>query len=338
MSIQLIEQLANINAVSGHEKAVKEFMLSKMPIGEVITDNLGSFLVKYKLKNEGRVACVIAHMDEVGFMVQQIDENGFIKLANVGGILVETIISQQVVLKTQSNGELVGVILGQSPHIKKDQKQEINDLYVDFGFNSRQDALDAGVNIADQVSYYNNFTKLANNKIASKALDNRLGCAAIIDISNRLSELGYGTIYLGASVQEEVGLRGAQTILANVEQDIDNILVIDVSPVDDYENKQACRIGGGALIRMKDPRVIMSQTQNEIIKKLAVEHNISYQQYFSKGSTDAAMLQVMKAGHETAAICIANRNTHSNNSVASVNDYNDCVELSIRYLQAVMKG
>ncbi len=338
MSIKLIEDLVNINAISGHEKDVKSYMLDNMPKGMIINDNLGSFLVKYDLEKPGKVACVVAHMDEVGFLVKSIDENGFIRLINVGGILVETIISQQVEVKTKNGNILTGVILGQSPHIKKDATQEIGDLYVDFGFDSKQDALDSGIYIAQAVSYKNNFVKLANNKISSKALDNRLGCAAVIEISNRLSEIGYGTIYLGASVQEEVGLRGAQTILSNVEEDIDNILVIDVSPVDDYENKESCKISGGALIRMKDPRVVMSHTQNEKIKSIAIENDIKYQQYFSKGGTDAVMLQVAKSGHETAAICIANRNTHSNNSVASIDDYNSCVDLSVKYLHEILKG
>ncbi len=337
MNIDLIKELSNIDAISGHEKPVRDYMLDKMPKGEVISDNLGSFLVKYKRGEGKKNVAVIAHMDEVGFLVKQIDENGFVKIINVGGIVCESILSTQLKLKTDA-GEFIGAVIAHPPHNPSDKKVDIDSILVDFGFESASDAKNLGVNIGDPIHFVNNTTLLPNDKIITKALDNRFGCAAVIELANALDEFEVGNLYLGASVQEEVGLRGAQTILANVDAQIDYILVIDVSPVNDFEDKTACKVGHGPLIRVKDPRMVLTVSETKRLTKLATSNDIAHQHYFSKGGTDAAMLEVSGAGQKVAAICIAGRNVHTANTICSLNDYSNAIKLAKLYISEVMKG
>ncbi len=336
MSLDLIKDLTKINAVSGYEKPVKDYMLEYMPKGEVITDKLGSFLVKYEF-GTGKNVAVIAHMDEVGFLVKSITDEGFIKLINVGGILGHNLVSTKLTVTTRSNKTYDGIVMS-SPKMAQANKFEVDDLILDLGFANKEEALNAGLQLGDQVTFDSTFTELFDDKIAAKAFDNRIGCALVCELARAFEGSEIGTLYLGASVQEEVGLRGAQTILANVSDELDNILVVDVSPVDDYENKEIAKVGSGALIRVKDPRMILTPSEVSALTDLAKGKDIQTQHYFSKGGTDAAQLELQKAGHKVAAICLPTRNAHTQHLVISMHDYKAALNLSIEYLKSCLKG
>lgn len=330
----MMKEITDIIAISSREKAVKNFLISNIKADRVIEDNLGGVAFEFKGNKEGRVVNVVAHMDEVGFIVRTICDNGIIKVTNVGGITAETALSQRVILKLD-NSEFEGVILNHSPHDKQSSIISIEELNIDFGFTSKENAVKLGVQIGDMITFKNDFQELLNNRIVTKAADNRLGCLSLVEIADEIgSNRDFsGTLILSASVQEEIGLRGAEAIVKSIEREVDNALIIDVSPVADLQSSDNGVVGGGTLIRIKDPSCMLDYEEIGVLRNLAEKFAIKSQSFFSKGGTDAAKIQIVDKGIKTVALCVPARNLHSNNTVFSKDDYEATVKLAIKYIE-----
>lgn len=339
MSIETIKKLSGLNALSSDEGSVFEFLNQELVTlgGEISRDNLGSLICEFDSKIAGPTVAVVAHMDEVGLVVTEINDNGLLKFMASGGLRTDVLISQQVLVKTAFDDTLAGVVLAPSKHSNHKDTLTIDELVIDIGFDDRKSVLEAGVNVGSVVYFVNNFQQIGPDKIMGKALDNRLGCALILDLAKYYqANLKVGKVLLCASVQEEVGLRGAETIFDNTKHDIDIILVVDVSPIDDAFTKSVCKIGQGPLVRIRDPRMIFNYHEINRIRNLAKNHDIKYQEYFSKGGTDAAALQIANNGYVVAAICVGARNIHTPNSIASVKDYTNTVKLATIYVDEIL--
>lgn len=339
MSKKLIEELCNIKALSGHEKPVKSFLDKKLSANAdlVLEDNLGSVVYKYSGTKPGKNIAVIAHMDEVGMLVKHITEKGLIKIANVGGLVPEAVMCQHVELINRHGEIFSGAVLGVSPHNNQGEKIVLENLLLDFGFNTKEEVLAANIRLGDQIVMRSEFRELANDKLMAKAFDNRLGCAAICELAEIYQKKDFcGNLYLGASVQEEVGLRGASTIMHVMDEEIDYVLVIDVSPVDDTIKTDNCKLGGGTLIRVKDPRMVLDYNGVGRLQRLSKEHNIAAQEFFSTGGTDAAQIQIQNQGYVTNALCVPGRNLHTNNSIIDYQDYCATIKLSEKYINEIL--
>ncbi len=339
MSKKLIQELCEINALSGHEKPVKAFLDSKLAnnANKVMQDNLGSVIYKYSGNKPGKNIAIIAHMDEVGMMVKHITDKGLIKVINVGGLVPEAVLCQHVEVITRKNEVFAGASLGVSPHNNQGDKIKLENMMFDFGFTSKEEVKAAGINLGDQIIMRSEFRELANDRLMGKAFDNRLGCAAICELAEIYSEKDFaGNIYLAASVQEEVGLRGASTIMHAMDEEIDYVLVIDVSPVDDTIKVENCTLGGGTLIRVKDPRMVLDYDGVGLLQELSREHEIKAQEFFSTGGTDAAQIQIQNSGYITNALCVPGRNLHTNNSIIDYKDYVATVELAEKYINKIL--
>lgn len=337
MNKKLVENLSNIPAISGFEKVLRTFLQEELSQYSVSFryDNLGSLIATIDSNKPGPTIAVAAHMDEVGFMVQKVNERGFITGINVGGVVPESVISTQVVLHTQTK-DMPGVILGIPPHLNEGKKITIEDLVFDFGFSSKEEALKV-VRPGDMITFKNNYVELNNDLIVGKAMDDRLGIAALVELANEFKQLDCGKLLLCATVQEEVGLRGAETVLYAIEEKIDNIIVIDVSPVNDTLDVTSGALGEGCLIRVKDPRMIFDREETILVETIAQNQKINYQHYFSKGGTDGAMLQLQKDGFKVIAICIPARNIHTANCVVDTKDYDSAVDLATSYIKYKQK-
>ncbi len=299
-----------------------------------IEDNVGGIATCIDSGKPGNNILVLAHMDEVGFMLKNIKENGICKLTSLGGFVPESIVNSHVVAIDEEGIEHEGIILGESPH-GNDKKQEmkIENFNVDFGFSSDEEAKEAGFELGMQVALKNDFTRLANNRVSSKAFDNRLGCAAILDLFETLNVTA-GKVYLAASVQEEVGLRGASPIINSLPDKIDYAMIIDVSPVKDLDEVTNGTIGNGTLIRVQDPRTILTVSEVRHLRELAQEYEIANQDFFSSGGTDANIIQITGSGVKTCALCVPGRNLHTQNSVVSLDDYKATLELAQKYIES----
>lgn len=331
-----IEKLVNINAISGFENEVKKYIKDNMEGATFIEDNVGGITAVIDSGKPGANVLVLAHMDEVGFMLKQIKDNGICKLVAVGGFVPESIVNSRVEAVTHDGQVFEGVVLGESPHGNDGTtKFAIDKFNVDFGFTSKEQAATAGFELGIQVCLKNDYAKLQNNRVVSKAFDNRLGCAAIIDLYEKYNEgIEAGKLYLGASVQEEIGLRGASPLINSLPDQIDYALIVDVSPVQDLDGVTNGTIGAGTLIRVEDPRTILTVSEVRHLRKLGDDNDIKHQDFFSKGGTDASSIQITGSGVKTCALCVPGRNLHTQNSVISLDDYADTVALAAKYVES----
>lgn len=332
MRVELLNELTSINGISAHENQVRTYLETNLAdyIDEFTYDNLGSLIMKINGNGTGNSMAVIAHMDEVGFIVRSIDEKGFIKFVCVGGVDLNTINNVQVVV----NGH-VGVIMLKP--VNNEFKVELKNFCIDFGFTSSDDAKLAGIKIGDQINFVNNFQTIANNKIIAKSLDDRIGIATLVEIATTIDKTKLaGDLYLCASVQEEVGLRGATTLINKLPNELVDVLIVDVSPITDLYDETSCRVGNGALVRIQDPGMIFNYDIVNRLRDLAETNNIAYQEFFSTGGTDSRVVEVAKAGHKVGAICIPARALHAQNTVASIDDIDAACKLATVYIYDVI--
>jgi len=320
----IYKELFNIAGTSGHEKNVRAYMRQFMegyPNYQIKTDRLGSIFAVKKSKNEhAPVVMVAGHMDEVGLMVVGITELGMLKLQPTGGLAGEVFISQVLNVYTKK-GMIKGVIGAIPPHLKKEQIISFDELVLDIGASSKEEVLSYGVSLGDMVLYDNPFAETANpHRIISKSIDNRYGCGLALEAIQAFHDVDLPfTLVIGASVQEEVGLRGAETSVDLFDPDI--FLALDASPVNDALDKQALGgLGKGFLLRIYDPRNVMHQGILEFFVDLAKKHDILCQYFVSMGGTDAAKALDMNRGVVATTIGLPARYIHSTAAMMDLRD------------------
>lgn len=224
-TLKMFKTLTELQAVPGDEKLVRDYMAEQLSnhADKIIYDNLGSV---FGVKNgEGPRVMVAGHMDEVGFMVTQITENGMIRFQPLGGWWSQVMLAQRVQVMT-NKGIIPGVIASTPPHLltpeQRKKPMEIKNMVIDIGADDKEDVKNIGVRPGDSIVPICPFTPMANNKkIMAKAWDNRYGCGLAIDLLKELKdETLSNELYSGATVQEEVGLRGAQSAANMIKPDI----------------------------------------------------------------------------------------------------------------------
>ncbi|MDD3191158.1 MAG: peptidase M28 [Bacilli bacterium] len=338
--MKLYEQLVNMAGIAGHESEIKKFVRAELQkvSDEIIQDKLGS--VFGVSKGNGPVIMIAGHMDEVGAMVTKITDEGFIKMLAIGGINPEVYLSQNMEIIISPTKRIKGIIGAVPPHINRgseDSKPELKfeDLLLDIGADSKEAAIQMGVKVGQQVVSLNQYYVMEDqNKIVSKAWDNRFGVGMAIEVLRAIHHTNHpNTVIAGATVQEEVGLRGATTASNMVQPDL--FLAIDVSPVGDFLPKDHPRaygkLGGGFLVRFYDPRCIMHLGVKKYIEDLANERQIKYQHFLSMGGTDAAAAQYNHAIATT--IGLPGRYIHTNAAVIDVRDVEEVKKMLLAIIE-----
>ncbi|MFY9377347.1 MAG: peptidase M28, partial [Peptococcia bacterium] len=232
-SIDMIQQLCQSHGPSGYEGPVKELIRTFLQgEAEFSQDNLGSLICRKKGSADSPRIMIPGHIDEIGFMVNSITEKGFIKFFPLGGWWDQVLLAQKVIVKT-AKGDLVGVIGSVPPHMlsakEKERVVEKKAMFIDIGARSKDEALEMGVQLGDPIVPDTSFHALGQKGMyMGKALDNRLGCTAFIEVIKALQDEDHpNTVYGVGTVQEEVGLRGATTASNLVQPDI--CFVVDVT-------------------------------------------------------------------------------------------------------------
>lgn len=331
-TLEMFKTLTELQGAPGDESRVRNYMIEQLQpnADELIYDNLGSvFGVKH---GEGPKVMVAGHMDEVGFMVTQITENGMIRFQTLGGWWNQVMLAQRVQVMTK-NGPIPGVIGSIPPHnLTAEQRakpMEIKNMLIDIGADDRDDALAIGVTPGDTVVPICPFTPMANEKkILAKAWDNRYGCGLAIDLLRAVKdETLPNTLYSGATVQEEVGLRGAQTAAHLIQPDL--FFALDASPANDMSgNKDEFgQLGKGTLLRIFDRSMITHKGMREFVLDTAESNNIPYQYFVSQGGTDAGRVHIANEGVPSAVVGICSRYIHTAASMIHVDDYAAAKEL-----------
>lgn len=324
LDLELYKSLVNLNGAPGHEGTVRKLVrreLEKCNV-QIVQDKLGSIMGISEGKGPKIMFC--GHMDEVGFMVSNISENGFIQIVPLGGIKPEVYVSQNMNIVINENKVIKGIIGSIPPHISKEVRPiTMDDLVLDIGADSKEDAIKMGVKVGMQVVSDNNFYFTEDGKkIVSKAWDNRFGTGLAIEVMRYASSKPHpNTIYAGASAMEEVGCRGAQTITQKLAPDF--FFAFDVTTATDVlptNPKTQSAIGKGFIVRVLDPSCIMNPALMNYVMDLADKNNIKYQIYAPNGSTDAGKAQYAHDGVISTCLAVCARYIHSTATMIHIDD------------------
>ncbi len=345
--LQWFEELTQLDGVSGHEHYVAQYLHQeylKLGVDEIIRDNLGSLIALKKSKNkDAKKVMILGHMDEIGFLVKQIMPSGVLKIAPVGGWFSQTLLAHRIRLTLRSGEQIMGAIAATPPHMipqeKRNSVMEIQDMVVDVGALSADDAKVMGISVGDMIVVQGGFESLnKGQRLLAKAFDNRYGCVMGLDIMHQLKnkDLDFD-LYVGASVQEEVGLRGAQTITQLIQPDL--AIVLDCSPANDaLDDKAIGKLGEGVLIRMMDGNMIADKAVINKFIDVCKDHDIKHQTYFSPGGTDAGIVHKTGHGIKTLTCCSAARSIHTASSILDVNDYTAAKKALLGFLDSAVWG
>ncbi|MDQ0220315.1 M42 family peptidase [Peribacillus cavernae] len=333
-TLTLFKTLTELPGAPGNEHAVRKFMRSELEkyTEEIVQDNLGGIFGVKKGDSEGPRVLVAGHMDEVGFMVTSITENGMIRFQTLGGWWSQVLLAQRVQIIT-NNGPVVGVIGSTPPHLleeaQRSKPMDIKHMLIDIGADDKQDVTKIGVKPGQQIVPVFPFTPMANKKkILAKAWDNRYGCGLAIELLKDLKdETLPNTLYSGATVQEEVGARGAETAAFMLKPDI--FFALDASPANDMSGNKSefGQLGKGALLRILDRSMVPHNGMREFILDTAESYQIPYQYYVSQGGTDAGKVHLANGGVPSGVIGICSRYIHTHAAMIHVDDYAAAREL-----------
>lgn len=331
------ENLSKLPGISGHEHKIRAYMenvMLKYTDFEVVKDRLGGIYAYKKSTNPNAKTLLIAgHMDEVGLMVKQIRSNGAIELLPIGGLSGDVFISQVMFIYTKDGKKIPGVIGSIPPHLKQSNNVDIANLLLDIGSTSKEETLSYGIQLGDMVLFDTPYIETINKKRwIAKAIDNRFGCGLALEAIEHFSGKTFDYhLVIGATTQEEVGLRGAE-IATNLFKP-DMFIALDCSPLNDIHDKDSMsKLGNGFLLRIYDPKNIMLFPLKEYFKGLALDHNIKYQEYISMGGTDAAKAIDMHEGIPSTTIGLPARYIHSSAAIADLFDLGEARKMLYAFI------
>ena len=337
-SLTLFETLTQLPGAPGFEHEVRNYVRKQLePISdEIVTDRLGSIFGLKRGDASGPVVMVAGHMDEVGFMVTNITETGMVKFVALGGWWSQVLLAQRMHIITHL-GPIIGVVASTPPHLldeaTRNKPADLQHMMIDIGADDRKDAERLGIRAGQPIVPVCPFTPLANpKKIMAKAWDNRYGVGLAIELLRELQQQPHPNIvYSGATVQEEMGLRGAETASQLINPDI--AFILDASPANDVQGDKSAfgQLGKGALLRLFDRSMITNPRMVEWIRDTAGTNDIAYQPFISPGGgTDAGRVHLHGTGIPTAVIGIPARYIHTAASIIHIEDYAAAKELLVK--------
>jgi len=335
-----LETLSLLPGTPAREKKVRDYIkdLIKDDCDEISTDNLGSLIARKK--GNGPKVMIAGHMDEVGLLVTQITKQGFIKFQTLGGWYSQVMLAQVWDIHTDKG--IVKAISGSKPpHLipaaKRKEAVKIEDIYLDVGASSKEEVLALGILPGQMITPAAQFYEMGNPKyLVSKAWDNRIGSAVVIEVLKRLKDEKLDVdFYATFNVQEEVGVRGAKTSSYMVNPDV--AIAIDTGIGDDVPNGDPTEqtLGKGPQIIVYDKGLLPHRGLRSYMVDIAKENKLPYQQAsITVGRTDAAMMHLAKDGALGLSVCIPTRYMHSHTSMIHTDDFENCVELIVSFLKS----
>lgn len=326
----LLKTLTESSGLSGNEKEVRDIIISEIKdyCTSVKVDRLGNIIAYKEGKENTKKIMVTAHMDEVGLMVKDIDSSGLLKFLPVGGVDKRILVSKTVLV---GKDKIPGVIGAKPIHLQKRDEWSnalsMKELYIDIGAKSKEEA-EKYVSVGDYIAFDSKYTEFGDGLVKAKALDNRVGCAILIDLLKNIEDL---TFYGVFTVMEEVGLVGAGPAAFEVDPDISIILEGTIC----YDNPNIdshlvpTYIGKGPAISLLDRTTVYNHSLRNRVVMVAEKNEIPYQyRKTSMGGNDSGRIHTTKDGSLTTTISVPCRNIHSPVSVMSLEDYNNTLKLA----------
>jgi len=342
-----IKLLCHLCGTSGFEEEVAKTFAEKLERNGVAvrTDNLGNVIGK-KAGEDGAISVMLAaHMDEVGLVIQYVEESGFLRF-DINGLVDPRVLPGTLLTITTRKGSCRGVVGIKPSHLLTDDDRRrplgVDDLWIDVGAATRSEVANGGVQIGDPATYHPNFWISENGLLFSKALDNRIGLALLLEISRRVrGRVLPFDLYLVGTVQEEVGGRGAKTAAQAINPTI--ALVIDtVSAMDSVARppQATSEVGKGPVIRTLDFRApnqgtVYSRKLRDFLVDLSQRNDVPYQLDVFRTWTDASSMQLVREGIATQGVFVPRRYSHAPVEVASLRDVQATVELIWEFLRAL---
>ena len=342
----LLKELCEGFGPPGHEDEIARIMKKHLRgLGEVSMDGLGSVVCKKKGAADEPRVMVAGHMDEVGFMVKGITAEGFIKFLPMGGWWGHVVLAQRVRIRTRK-GDVIGVVGSKPPHELQDDERrkvlDLKDMFIDVGATSSFDVKKKlGIRAGDPIVPEAGFHVMSNERLyLAKALDNRFGCALVVDTLKKLKAARHPNTFYGvATTMEEVGLRGATTSVAAVKPNV--AIAVDVGIAHDTPGTMGEgdeKLGAGVGILVYDatliPNVRLRDLAIEICEKLKITYHLGT---VERGGTDAGRFHVYNTGVPSLVIYIATRYIHSHATIMDRKDYDAAVKLVVELTKRLDK-
>ena len=334
----MLKKLTDAFGVSGFESPVRDLIIGEIKdyCTQMTVDSMGNLKVYKKAKSQSSGKILLsAHMDEVGLIVTDITDDGYLKFASVGGIDPRVLISQRVTV----NGHK-GIISLKAVHLtdKEERQKPLSEknLYIDLGTKSRAEAEHIALR-GDYVAFDSEYIEFGN-MIKAKALDDRLGCSIMIDILKQDWNID---LYCNFTVQEECGLRGAAVATRGINPDF--AIVIEGTTCNDMtgvpEKLRVTKSGEGVAISILDSASKADCALVQLLVNAAEKHGVAYQfKASTAGGNDAGVIATTDGGIKVASVSVPCRYIHSPVSIMNKNDYVSCKKLIQAFLTEAEKG
>ncbi|UCC33665.1 MAG: M42 family metallopeptidase [Candidatus Bathyarchaeota archaeon] len=344
--IRLLRELSESFGPAGFERETARIVKKNVQsyAEEISQDKLGSVIFKHQGSAQRPRVLIAGHIDEVGFVISGIDEKtGFLTFNPLGGWWDQVLLTQRVVIRTRK-GDIPGVIAAKPPHLIPDEERkkpvEKQNMFIDVGVSGRKEAEKMGIRIGDPVIPWSPFSIIRDGKVAmGKGFDDRIGAFVAMQVVRRLKEEQIShpnTVFGAATVQEEVGLRGATTVAHVVDPDVAIVLEVDIAGdvpgIKPYE--APAKMGKGPSILTFDSSMIPNQPLKDFVIKTAEKVGIPYQlSQVSRGGTDAGRIHLSRAGCPSIVISVPTRHIHSHVGLLSLEDTENAIILTLELVK-----
>ncbi|CAM2910859.1 M42 family peptidase [Hathewaya histolytica] len=327
-----LRHLVQCSGISGNEYEIVRYIKSKLLEYkiDIHEDSMGNIIAKKYNGLSSKKVMICAHMDEVGLIITDINDNGLLCFEVIGGINTSMLSCKRIYIGIE---KIHGVITPFSKVVNENGKTKvIEELYIDIGVSNKLEAMDK-VKIGDYVEFENSFSYIGTTCISSKALDDRVGCAIILEL---LKQDFYCNINACFTVQEEIGLRGASRISQYLDSDL--CIVLDCTPTCIPQSlnskEEELILGKGPVITLLDSKTIYNKDLIIQAKNIAKKHNIPIQiKTTISGSTDGAAIQYGICGCRTIVISVPCRYIHTSGTFINLDDLNNLYLLVYNFLR-----
>jgi endoglucanase len=344
-SLGIMKNMMEAFGPSGFEREVNALCKQYMEpyADQVVVDKLGTVAFVLKGSSKRPRVLLAGHTDEVGFIISSITKEGYLTFNQLGGWWDQVLLSQKVAVRTKK-GDIHGVIAAKPPHIlSADERKKVvekKDMFIDIGATTENEVKDMGVKVGDPAVPWSPFSLIRDGKVAmAKAFDDRIGAFVAMETIRVLKEqriVHPNTVYGAATVQEEVGLRGAGTIAHVVEPDVALILEVDIAgDVPGIKPQEAqCKMGKGPTLLTFDRSMIPNQSLKEFVFNVAEEVGIPLQLTQTPfGGTDGGRIHMNRAGCPSVVIGVPTRHIHSHVGLLSLEDTENTIKLVVELIK-----
>ena len=362
----LLEELSNEFGPSGFEWEVQSKLKKYVETyaDQILQDRTGTLIFTANGDGKGPKIMIAGHVDEIGFQVEAITKEGYLKFHQLGGWWDQTLLSQRVVIRTVEGKMIPGIIAAKPPHIlEPEERTKVvtkNKMFIDIGCSNKEEAKELGIRIGDPIAPHSIFEIWERPRIVKgkdgkederstvklavgKAFDDRAGAVITAEIVKKLTSEGNkhpNRVYGAATTQEEVGLRGARTAAQMIKPDIGIALEVDIAgdvPGVD-QTKAPAKMGKGPSILTYDGSMIPNPRFRDFVIKTAEEMEIPHQlSLVAGGGTDAGVIHITDMGCPSIVIGIPTRHIHAHNGIIDLNDVDNAIKLILELIKKLDK-